>query len=162
MTRVDKTAGSVAGSSVGGFAGEIREAQPQDYPRIAELAYQLGYPSSLEEIAKRFDGIQRSNEHAVFVAQLANGEIAGWLAVFVYRVVEADARTEISGFVVDERYRSQRVGKRLLARAESWAREKGCRAVGLRSNVIRDRAHAFYESHGYQHVKTQKSFRKDL
>ncbi len=106
--------------------------------------------------------MRRSNEHAVFVAQLVSGEIAGWLAVFVYRVVEADARAEISGFVVDERYRSQRVGMHLLARAERWAREKGCRAIGLRSNVIRDRAHAFYERHGYQHVKTQKSFRKDL
>jgi len=28
--------------------------------------------------------------------------------------------------------------------------------------VIRERAHAFYERQGYQHVKTQKSFRKDL
>jgi GNAT superfamily N-acetyltransferase len=105
--------------------------------------------------------MQHSNEHAVFVAQVGS-DLAGWLAVFVYRVVEADARAEISGFVVDERYRSQRVGMHLLARAERWAREKGCRAIGLRSNVIRDRAHAFYERHGYKHVKTQKSFRKDL
>jgi GNAT superfamily N-acetyltransferase len=50
----------------------------------------------------------------------------------------------------------------LLGRAERWAREKGCRAIGLRSNVIRDRAHVFYERHGYKHTKTQKSFRKDL
>jgi GNAT superfamily N-acetyltransferase len=50
----------------------------------------------------------------------------------------------------------------LLARAERWARERGCREIGLRSNVIRDRAHAFYEGHRYRHVKTQKSFRKDL
>jgi GNAT superfamily N-acetyltransferase len=162
MTRLEKSAGPTAGEHAPGFAGEIREALPQDYPRIAELAGQLGYPSSPDEISKRLDGMGRSNEHAVFVAQLASGEIAGWLAVFVYRVVEADARAEISGFVVDERYRSQRVGMHLLARAERWAREKGCRAIGLRSNVIRDRAHAFYESHGYQHVKTQKSFRKDL
>ena len=75
---------------------------------------------------------------------------------------ETAARAEISGFVVDEHHRSQRVGMHLLARAERWAREIGCRAIGLRSNVIRDRAHAFYESHGYQHIKTQKSFRKDL
>jgi GNAT superfamily N-acetyltransferase len=143
------------------FAGEIREAQPQDYARIADLAGQLSYPSSPEEIAKRFEGMKRSNEHAVFVAQL-KGEIVGWVAVFVYRVVETDARAEISGFVVDERYRSQQVGKHLLAHAERWAREKGCRAVGLRSNLIRDRAHAFYEHNGYKHVKTQKSFRKDL
>ena len=161
MTRSDKSAGRTVSVHAREFAGEIREALPQDYARIAELAGQLGYPSSPDEIAKRLDGMQHSNEHAVFVAQVGS-EIAAWLAVFVYRVVEADARAEISGFVVDERYRSQRVGMHLLARAERWAREKGCRAIGLRSNVIRDRAHAFYERHGYQHVKTQKSFRKDL
>jgi GNAT superfamily N-acetyltransferase len=162
MTHSDKTTGSATSGSAEEFAGEIRDVRPQDYARIAELAGQLTYPSSKDEIAKRFDGMRRSEENAVFVAQLADGEIAGWLAVFVYRVVEADARAEISGFVVDERYRSQRVGMHLLARAEGWAREKGCRAIGLRSNVLRDRAHAFYEGHGYQHVKTQKSFRKDL
>jgi GNAT superfamily N-acetyltransferase len=161
MTRSDKTAASMASNPAGEFAGEIREARPQDYARIAELAGQLGYPSSPDEIAKRLDGLRRSDEHGVFVAQLGS-ELAGWLAVFVYRVIEADARAEISGFVVDERFRSQRIGMHLLACAERWAREKGCRAIGLRSNVIRDRAHAFYESHGYQHVKTQKSFRKDL
>jgi len=161
MTRPEKSEGPTAGEHAQEFAGEIREALPQDYARIAELAGQLSYPSTPDEISKRLDGMRRSNEHAVFVAQLG-GEIAGWLAVFVYRVVEADARAEISGFVVDERYRSQRVGMHLLARAERWAREKGCRVIGLRSNVIRDRAHAFYERRGYQHVKTQKSFRKDL
>jgi GNAT superfamily N-acetyltransferase len=161
MTHLDKTAGSATSSSAEEFAGEIREARPRDCARIAELAGQLGYPSSPDEIAKRFDGMQHSNEHAVFVAQLG-GEIAGWVAVFIYRVVEADARAEISGLVVDERYRSQRIGMHLLARAERWAREKGCRAIGLRSNVIRDRAHAFYERLGYHHVKTQKSFRKGL
>jgi GNAT superfamily N-acetyltransferase len=161
MTRSDKTAASMASNPTGEFAGEIREAQPQDYTRIAELAGQLSYPSSPDEIGKRLYGMQRSDEHVVFVAQLGS-ELAGWLAVFVYRTVEADARAEISGFVVDERLRSQRVGMHLLARAERWAREKGCRAIGLRSNVIRDRAHAFYQSHGYRHVKTQKSFCKDL
>ena len=161
MTPLDKTAGSATGGSAQEFAVEIREAQPRDYARIAELAGQLGYPSSADEIAKRLDGMQHSNEHAVFVAQVGS-DLAGWLAVFVYRVVEADARAEISGFVVDERYRSQGVGMHLLARAERWARERGCREIGLRSNVIRDRAHAFYERHGYRHVKTQKSFRKDL
>ncbi len=161
MTRSDKTAGSIASDSAGEFTVDIREARPQDYARIAELAGQLGYPSSPDEIANRLDGMQHSGDHAVFVAQLG-GEIAGWLGVLVYRVVEADARAEISGLVVDERYRSQGIGPHLLARAERWAREKGCRAIGLRSNIIRQRAHAFYERHGYKHIKTQKAFRKDL
>jgi GNAT superfamily N-acetyltransferase len=144
------------------FAGRIRPAQASDHVRIAELAGQLSYPSTPEEIARRLQGLQRTAEAAVFVAELDAGEIAGWIAVFVYRTVEADPRAEVSGLVVDERCRSQGVGERLLARAEEWARENGCRAIGLRSNVIRDRAHAFYERHGYVHLKTQKGFRKQL
>ncbi len=144
------------------FAGSIRTAQPSDHARIAELAGQLSYPSTPEEIAHRLQGLQRTAEAAVFVAELETGEIAGWIAVFVYRTVEAEARAEVSGLVVDERFRSQRVGESLLARAEQWARENGCQSIGLRSNVIRDRAHAFYERHGYAHVKTQKAFRKSL
>lgn len=161
MTESKGTSRSFAADRAAEFAVEIREAQPQDFPRIAELAGQLGYPSSPQEIAERLDGMKRSNEHAVFVAQLG-GEVAGWLGIYVCRMVEADARAEISGLVVDEKFRSQGVGPLLLARAEDWARERGCCAIGLRSNVIRDRAHSFYERHGYKHTKTQKSFRKDL
>jgi GNAT superfamily N-acetyltransferase len=144
------------------LAGKIRAAQAPDHARVAKLAGQLGYPSTPEEIARRLQGIKSSVEAGVFVAELDSGEIAGWIAVFVYRTVEADARAEVSGLVVDERFRSQRVGEHLLARAEEWARENGCRAIGLRSNVVRERAHAFYERHGYTHVKTQKAFRKQL
>ena len=144
------------------FSGEIRTARPEDSARIAELAGQLGYPSSAAEIERRFAGMKASGEHVVFVAQLADGSIAGWIGAFVYRSVEADARIEISGLVVDDRFRSQAVGRFLLERAEAWAREKGCSATGLRSNVIRERAHAFYQRQGYEHSKTQKSFRKSV
>lgn len=144
------------------FTGEIRPAQEADDARIAELAGQLSYPSTPEEITQRLREMKGDTDHAVFVAELETGDIAGWIAVFVYRTVEADRRAEVSGLVVDERFRSQRIGERLLARSEEWARERGCNVIGLRSNVIRERAHAFYERHGYTHIKTQKTFRKTL
>ena len=129
---------------------------------MAELAGQLGYPSNADDIARRLARLNMTGEHVVFVAQLADGTIAGWIGAFVYRCVEADARVEISGLVVDERFRSQSVGRLLLERAEAWSREKGLTATSLRSNVIRERAHAFYKRQGYEHIKTQKSFRKKL
>jgi len=96
------------------------------------------------------------------VAEAPGGEVAGWIGVFVYRCPEADARAEINGVVVDEQKRSLGIGRRLLERAEEWAKEKGCATIGLRCNVIRDRAHRFYVRFGYEHYKTQKSFRKRL
>jgi len=79
------------------FEGEIRLARPSDYPRMAELAGQLGYQSTADDIARRLAGLITTGEHVVFVAQLADGTIAGWIGAFVYRCVEADARVEISG-----------------------------------------------------------------
>lgn len=143
-------------------AVNIRAPQPRDYPRMAELAGQLGYKAEAEEIARRISGMRDSQDHAVFVAQTADGDIAGWIGVFLFRCVEANARAEISGLVVDEKVRSLGIGRQLLERAEEWARMRGCATIGLRSNVIRDRAHAFYTRLGYEHVKTQKSFRKRL
>src|SRR5580704_2442126 len=106
------------------FAGEIRPALEADCARIAELAGQLSYPSTAEEITQRMTEMKGAADHVVFVAALASGEIAGWIAVFIYRTVEADARAEVSGLVVDERFRSQRIGERLLARSEEWARAR--------------------------------------
>jgi len=144
------------------LAAEICAPRPGDYARMAELAGQLGYPSTAQEIGRRLDRMQASGDNAVFVAQLSTGELVGWIAVFLYCCVETDVRAEVSGLVVDERQRSNGIGQRLLERAEDWAREKGCRTIGLRSNVIRGRAHAFYERQGYENFKTQKSFRKSL
>jgi len=59
------------------FAGKIRHAQREDSARIAELATQLGYPSSRDEIVRRLAEMQGSDDSDVFVAQLAGGETRG-------------------------------------------------------------------------------------
>jgi len=141
---------------------EIRAPRAGDCSRMAELSGQLGYKATGAEIEKRLAAMQASPDCAVFVAELLGGHVAGWVGVFVYRCVEANTRAEISGLVVDEGIRSSGIGRRLMERAEEWAREKGCSAVGVRSQVFREGAHAFYERLGYKHIKTQKSFRKDL
>ncbi|HEV3253105.1 MAG TPA: GNAT family N-acetyltransferase [Candidatus Acidoferrales bacterium] len=142
-------------------ATRVRAATLADAAALAPLSGQLGYPATPEETAQRLRRILDDAQHAVFVAEAA-GRVAGWVHVFVYRTMESDARAEIGGLVVDEAARSRGIGRALMAGAEAWAREKGCQAVGLRSNVIREKAHAFYEALGYRLIKTQKCFRKTL
>jgi ribosomal protein S18 acetylase RimI-like enzyme len=76
--------------------------------------------------------------------------------------VAADPCAEITGLVVDSDVRSLGIGSALVGIAEEWARSKGCNGISVQSNVKRDGAHRFYERHGFQHIKTQKAFRKDL
>lgn len=140
----------------------VREARISDAPRLAPLAKQLGYASTPEEVAARLPGILADSEHIVFVAEQESGELVGYVDVFLFRTAASNVRAEIAGLVVEEKSRSQSIGRILVARAEDWTREKGCSECGLRSNVIREGAHHFYENLGYRVNKTQKSFRKKL
>ncbi len=141
---------------------EIRTAQADDCEAIAYLARQLGYECSAEEVRKRLDDMQDATQYLVLVASLPEGQIAGWIGAYVFRSVETGSYGEISGLVVDQRIRSRGIGKTLLAAAEEWARTLGYDVISVRSHVMRNRAHRFYQRNGYENVKAQKEFHKSL
>src|SRR5579864_3997620 len=141
---------------------KIRRARRADAARIAELSAQLGYPATAQQIEARLMRLMPRSKHVLFVAEVPDGGVVGWIHASVANLVESDLRAEVNGLVVGEAHRSLGAGARLLEAAENWARRCGCRAVNLRSNVIRERAHKFYERQGYEHYKTQKAFRKTL
>lgn len=141
---------------------KIRRARLDDAEKLAELSGQLGYPTGTAEMRKRLKGITPGSQNAVFVADLQGKGVIGWTHVSVERLLEAEVRAEVSGLVVADGQRSAGAGWRLLDAAERWAKRQGCKSMSVRSNVIRDRAHRFYERHGYEHYKTQKAFRKPL
>jgi GNAT superfamily N-acetyltransferase len=142
----------------------IRKAKRSDIQQIAYLCGQLGYPSSPAQIAARLRQLKPASKHAVFVAELqdASKAIVGWLHVSISHLLESDVRAEVNGLIVAEGQRSAGAGAKLLEAAETWARRHGCQGMNVRSNVVRDRAHKFYERQNYEHYKTQKAFRKKL
>lgn len=129
---------------------------------MADLAGQLGYPCTPEEVRMRLADMQDPNQYAVYVAEISKEGIAGWIGVYLFRSVELEKYAEISGLVVSEEARSRGVGKVLLEAAEEWARGIGCVVISVRSNIKRERAHGFYEKNGYEWTKTQKTFCKSL
>ncbi|MBV8371852.1 MAG: GNAT family N-acetyltransferase [Candidatus Eremiobacteraeota bacterium] len=137
----------------------VRPATPGDAARVGALMEQLGYQVPADDIARRI-GRDRC-EREVFVAETGAG-IVGWVAVCVEEGFVEGRLAWVEGFVVDERARGSGIGARLLATAETWARARGCDAMRVQSNVIRERAHAFYARHGYVKLKTQFAFRKSL
>ena len=141
---------------------KIRRAKSADAPRIAVLSGELGYPATAAQMRVRLRGIAPASQHAVFVAESSKDGVIGWVHVSRQPLLEVEIRAEVNGLVVAEGQRSLGAGARLLAAAEDWARKHGCKGMSVRSNVIRERAHEFYERHGYEHYKTQKSFRKLL
>lgn len=140
----------------------VREVCAADSARIAELSGQLGYPATPEEVSRRLEQLLQKPDHAVFVASMPEAETAGWVHVHLSYQITGDRRAEIAGLVVDAAHRGSGAGRRLVERAEEWAREQGCGSVYVRSNIVRAGAHAFYQRLGYSVLKTSYSFRKEL
>lgn len=141
---------------------KIRRAKQGDAARIAVLSGQLGYPTTIKQMAARLKTAFRHKNGACFVAESIENGIVGWVHVSVTPLLEVERRAEVNGLVVDENVRSLGAGASLLETAEKWARKMRCSGMSVRSNVIRERAHGFYLKNGYEHYKTQKAFRKAL
>jgi GNAT superfamily N-acetyltransferase len=139
----------------------IRSARSEDAAALAPLASQLGYPSTTEDIASRLALILHDPAQLVAVAEVS-GQVVGWIHAALYLTLESGAAVELRGLVVDEKHRGTGLGRALTERVEEWTRERGARIVRLRSNIIRNGAHAFYQHLGYSVVKTQHAFRKTL
>jgi N-acetylglutamate synthase-like GNAT family acetyltransferase len=140
----------------------IRLARIPDTERIAQLSGQLGYPTANPNMRKRLLFVLRDKSAACFVVETKDSGVIGWVHISVTPLLEVERRAEVNGLVVDEQVRSQGAGRLLLEAVEKWARKMKCKAMFVRSNVIRERAHLFYLKHGFEHCKTQKAFQKLL
>ena len=137
----------------------IRPAERADAPAIGRLLAQLGYAVPRAAIEMRL--ARGGAERGVFVALDAAG-VAGLLCVSATESLVSGHEACIDALVVDERVRSNGIGQMLLCAAEWWGKERGCTDVIVHSNVIRERAHRFYERCGFANVKSQRFYRKRL
>ena len=140
----------------------IRAATATDAAALAELCTQLGYPAQPGEAAERLAALGPANSvNIVLVAEDA-GAVLGWIHVCGIRFFQSPPFAEIGGLVVDEASRGRGVGKLLVEAAAGWAAEQGYGKLRVRSNVVREDAHRFYEREGFQRVKTQAVFDRKL
>jgi GNAT superfamily N-acetyltransferase len=146
--------------------GILRRARLDDAPAIAALSDELGYPNEAGAIRSRLAAVDARADELVLVAETAGGEsgasVTGWVHVFGAARLESDPYAEIGGLIVTERARGGGIGQALLAAAETWARTRGYHDMRVRSNVVRERAHAFYRRCGYASPKVQRVFVKPL
>jgi GNAT superfamily N-acetyltransferase len=140
----------------------IRTACPDDTARIAELSVQLGYPVTAGGMRSRLEAVLADEDHLVLVAESQDKQIVGWLHADVRRTPLSEPGVNVAGLVVDQKFRRNGVGRALMREAEAWTLARGFKWVSLRSNVVRNHAHNFYERLGYERVKTQHAYRKPL
>jgi len=140
---------------------KLRKAVMDDAPEIARLTEELGYPASTEAMRTRLAALLPHPDHHISVVE-DGGRLHGWIAVEHRRTLESGERMEIVGLVVDANCRGSGMGRMLVADAEQWARQCGFDAMSVRSNIVREGSHPFYERLGYVRRKTQHCYVKPL
>lgn len=140
----------------------IRSASSGDAERIAILCQLLGYPASLQSVQERLKLLEEKQERVLYIAHLPDEPVVGWIHVYVWESLLSGRRAEIDGLIVHADYRGRGVGHLLMRHAEQWAQQQGCGTILVRSNVVRQEAHHFYEKVGYIPLKTQLVLHKVL
>ena len=130
---------------------EIRFAHHDDLPGLLSLMAQLGYPCSPEELEEYFNSFVPLDGYGVAVA-CSDSKVVGWIAwskskLFVVNKI----RFHLEGVVVDECYRGQGIGKKLMTFLEEVAQQSCPVIIDLCSGLRRskDGTHEFYKSLGY-------------
>ncbi len=140
----------------------VRPMTERDARVVADLAGQLGYPSTEAQIRSRFESVSGDPGSAVFVAEDEDGRILGWTHVIARVFLVSDPYAELAGLVVDRTARRKGAGRALVSAAETWAVGRGYRTMRVRSNVKRVEARPFYEGRGYVIGKSQHVYEKTL
>lgn len=131
---------------------EIREATVNDIKELTALMEHLGYPTTIDNMKKRFSRIKQNPYYQTLLASY-EGKVVGMIGLLKGYYYEMDGcYVRIVALVVDPNYRNKGIGKKLLEEAESWARNIGATGIGLNSGNRPERivAHKFYRNRGYE------------
>lgn len=139
----------------------VRSAEATDIEAIVGLTRQLGYDLAVETIAANLQRILEDGDRDMLVL-VVSGEVNGMVSVCRDFAITEAPFALLTAIVVDEKHRGQGLGRKLLDAVYPWAQSHGLRKVKLRTNMIRTEAHEFYMRNGFQALKDQRVFVKNL
>ncbi len=143
----------------------VRQAGAADIPAVLALYAQPdlddGKVLPVEQAVALLERFGRYPDYTLYVAEQAD-EIVGSFALLVMDNLGHLGTPSgiVEDVVVAPARQSQGIGQAMMEFALERCREKGCYKLVLSSNAKRTRAHAFYESLGYE--RHGYSFRVNL
>lgn len=134
---------------------QMRQATAADLPSVlalyAQPAMDNGNVMTIAQAEPLFAQFSHYPNYRLFVA-CENDAIVGTFALLVMHNLahQGTPSAIVEDVVVSEAHQSQGIGRDMMQHAMALAREAGCYKLVLSSNQKRERAHAFYESLGFQ------------
>ncbi len=134
---------------------QMRQATAADLPSVLSLyaqpAMDNGKVLPFEQAEQLFAQFSLYPNYRLFVA-CDKDVIVGTFALLIMHNLahQGTPSAIVEDVVVSDAHQSQGIGRDMMHHAMALAREAGCYKLVLSSNQKRERAHAFYESLGFQ------------
>jgi len=152
---------------------QIRPVQASDLDQLARLCEALWPKSSAEEHAQELRlllggkaALVLTMPLTILVAEVRDGTLVGFLEVDLRSHADgcnpSQAVGYIEGWYVAEDYRHRGVGKKLLAKAEDWARSHRCLEMASDAIIDNELSQRAHEALGYEVVDRCVHYRKRL
>lgn len=130
---------------------------------LVRLSGELGYPTSVDLVAKNLTIISASKNHCLRVAfDQDSKNILGFIHASNQISLADGPLGEVHALVVDSSARGKKIGTKLLLEVENWAAGLGLNGLRFTSRVTRTDAHRLYQRLGYEIQKTSYYFSKNL
>ncbi len=128
----------------------IRLVKPPDYKELMHL-YNLfvGSDRYSRYDNDSFERVVHNPNNFVYIAE-DKGNLIGFASFSIRDVIRyAKPIAELDELLVLEEYRKKGVGKQLMEKVETKAKERNCYRLFIESHYDHKAAHKFYESLGY-------------
>ena len=131
-----------------------RQPTALDLPVLTSLERTLfpDYPWSQAQFKEEIAGIGTSRE---FLLALNDGSVVGYAGIMV---VAAGVPADLLTIAVLPDFRGQGIAQSMLAKLESWAKEKGATEVILEVDTKNESAIKLYAFAGYEKISTRANY----
>ncbi|MEZ5402296.1 MAG: GNAT family N-acetyltransferase [Bryobacteraceae bacterium] len=146
----------------------VRQARASDFDALLPMRLALWDDSTAEELRRILAGPWTVGglPAAVLIAETLSGEAAGFAEVSVRSCADGCDESRpvgyMEGWFVAGAHRRRGAGRCLLAAAEQWAREKGCREFASDTWVDNHASHRTHLALGFEEVDRCIHYRKTL
>ncbi|MDJ0956908.1 MAG: GNAT family N-acetyltransferase [Arenicellales bacterium] len=146
---------------------KIRPAQTSDKQDWANMRYRL-WPDSidvhLDEIEEYFNGESIDIVQA-YVVEDEDGSLVGFMELNIRNFAEGSRSPRLpylEAWYVEEAYRGNGYGKKLMLMAENWAIDKGYSELASDTNIENETSIAMHKSLGFKETERIITFLKKL
>jgi GNAT superfamily N-acetyltransferase len=134
---------------------QVRQATVADLPSVlalyAQPAMDNGKVLTIAQAEQLLAQFSHYPNYRLFVACKDDAVVGTFALLVMHNLAHQGTPSAIvEDVVVSEVHQSQGIGRDMMHHAMALAREAGCYKLVLSSNQKRERAHAFYESLGFQ------------